>query len=211
MTALTREFLCTVYYHSGSAEQDHPEPYIGFYLRGARYTLTMTDLRLLFHLPVQPDRDSYSFPISPHELPITTLPEFWAQISHVPYTDDRVAQISHPVIRFIFRTLSATVYCRGEIWIRPLDQEIQLLYHILSPEAQVHDLAYYMVEYWEGLQRGRRNTGGLHAGSYVSRIATHLGVPLGNDVVTEVVCDYEAIKRSHWIVRRASPTLLPGG
>ena len=77
--------------------------------------------------------------------------------------------------------MSLSIFVRGETGIRPLIPELHLLYHMLSPDAQVHDLAYYMIQYLEGLQRGQRNPGALWGGAYVSRIASHLGVPLGVD------------------------------
>ena len=80
--AITSEFFSTVHYYSCSAQGDHPEPYIGFYLGGARYTLTMQTLRSLLHLPTEFQLESYAFPVGPDGVPVTTLAGFWSQISH---------------------------------------------------------------------------------------------------------------------------------
>ena len=102
----------------------------------------MHTLRTLLHLLTEFQLESYTFPVGPDGVPVTTLAGFWSQISR-------------PAIRFILRALSATIYVGGETWIRPLDQDLQLLYHILRLDAQVHDLTYYLVEHWVGLQKGR--------------------------------------------------------
>ena len=204
---LTREFFSTVCYHSGSAVEDHLEPFIGFYLGGVRRTLTMATLRTLLHLPTDFQQSSYAFPEDDQGVPVTTLVRFWSQISNHPYTDDRVTLITHPVLRFTIRTMSMSLFARGETGLRPLEQELQLLYHMLLPEPQVHDLALYMVQYWETLQRSTRNTGPLHGGAYVSLIASHFHIELGDDGAAEEVCDPATFTRFRWTTRRGRRTV----
>ena len=208
ITELTLEFFASVVYHSGSEDEDHDEPYIGFFLGGIRRTMTLARLRDLFHLPEQPILTDCSFPEDQDGHPVTTLEAVWYQLTGLSYEDPKVTAISHPSIRTTLRIISFSLFARGESSLRPLDSEVVLLYYMLSPAAQYHDLAYYMVRYWESIQRSTRHSGPIHGGAYVTLIAhTFPDLEVGVDFVPEEVLDRGAFSRFHWTRRQGRQSL----
>ena len=153
------------------------QPYIKFQMRGETRRVGIVHLREWFGFKPNPETHSLDFRVGMDK------EHFWRLLTGMECADSnqyRGLAIPHPVLRCIQRALANTIFARGETVARANEEDLQLLDHMLRPEAELEkpDLMLFMVRHWLSVQRNKKKGGSIHIGAYVTLIAERLGVSL---------------------------------
>ena len=211
-TELTHDFLASVTLY----EPEDDEPYISFLMMGEYYEVYLSVMRGWFGFP-EPETEYIGYGPETEEgehLP-TGRADFWYRITGqelgASATNDlRVNMIIHPSLRFLCRTLSFTVFARGESSLRPTHDDLRLLATMLRHRRDGFkrpDLMMLMVRHWISIRAHGRTTGQITCGSYITCIASYLQVDIEtrHRIAPPITVDLGKLSAYQWLTITPTP------